>query len=132
MNHHYRSFVWLETMNVLCMKQTSVMGSTTKPVIIIVNSEALLHLLLYRLYNRVWVLASSIGSAGFVTLNFSVGGAIGPRLNPQPGGLHFVWPLPLDLSGMGGPTRSLRSRQHSSTQRFIQTKYDKSLSFCFF
>jgi hypothetical protein len=28
-------------------------------------------------------------------------------------GLHFVWPLPFNLSGMGGSTRSLRSRQHS-------------------
>ena len=26
----------------------------------------------------------------------------------------FVWPLPLDLSGLGGPTRRRISRQHSS------------------
>jgi hypothetical protein len=35
-----------------------------------------------------------------------------PNLEDQ--GLHFIWPLPFDLSGIGGSTRSLRSRQHNS------------------
>jgi hypothetical protein len=41
---------------------------------------------------------------------------LAPRPNPKAGdqGLHFVWPLLFDLPGMGGPTRSLRSRRHSS------------------
>jgi hypothetical protein len=37
-----------------------------------------------------------------------------PTPNLEDQGLHSVWPLPFDLSGMGGATRSLRSRQHSS------------------
>jgi hypothetical protein len=37
--------------------------------------------------------------------------------NPQPGGPgypSFVWVITLDLFGMGGPTSSIRYRQHSS------------------
>jgi hypothetical protein len=34
-----------------------------------------------------------------------------PNLEDQ--GLHFVWLQPFDLSGMGDPTRSLLSHQHS-------------------
>jgi hypothetical protein len=53
---------------------------------------------------------------GFVTANFSVVGSLAPHPTPnlKDQGLHFFWPLHFDLSGMGGPTRSLRSRQHSS------------------
>jgi hypothetical protein len=52
----------------------------------------------------------------FVTVNFSGVGSLAPRLilNQKDEGLHFVWYLTFDLSGMGGPTRSLRTRQHSS------------------
>jgi hypothetical protein len=35
-----------------------------------------------------------------------------PNMENQ--GLHFVWPRTFDLSGMGDPTRSFRSRWHSS------------------
>jgi hypothetical protein len=43
-------------------------------------------------------------------------GLLTPRstLDLKDQGLHSVWPPPFDLSGMGGSTRSLRSRQHSS------------------
>jgi hypothetical protein len=53
---------------------------------------------------------------GFVTVNFlgveSLSARPVPSLEDQ--GLHVMWPIPFCLSGMGGPTRSLRSRQHSS------------------
>jgi hypothetical protein len=75
---------------------------------------------LYWRYNPVWVFASSVvpawSSGGFVTVNFTRMVSLAPRptssLDNQ--GLHFVWPLPFDLSGMGGSTWSFRSRQHSS------------------
>jgi hypothetical protein len=53
---------------------------------------------------------------GFVTVDFSGVGLLAPRPTPnlEDQGLHFVWSLPFDLSGMGGATRSLRSRQHTS------------------
>jgi hypothetical protein len=41
--------------------------------------------------------------------------------NPDDQGLHFIWPLPFDLSYTGGPTRSLRSRQHGCPRRRAQT-----------
>jgi hypothetical protein len=73
-------------------------------------------LLIYWCYNPVWVLASSIGSGGFVTVDFSRMRLLAryPTPNLEGQGLHFVWPLPFYLSGMGGPTRSLLSHQHSS------------------
>jgi hypothetical protein len=37
-----------------------------------------------------------------------------PKPNPQPVGPETTLRFALDLSGMGGPTSSLRSRQHSS------------------
>jgi hypothetical protein len=45
---------------------------------------------------------------GFVTVDFSGVGSLAPRPTPnlEDQGLHFVWPIPFDLSGMGGPTRS--------------------------
>jgi hypothetical protein len=49
----------------------------------------------------------------FSNRNIFLGGVVSPTVNPQTGG-HFLWPLPFYLSGMGGSTRSLRSRQHSS------------------
>jgi hypothetical protein len=53
---------------------------------------------------------------GVVTVNFSGVGSLVPRpaLKLEDQGLHFVCPPPLDLCGMGGPTRSLRSGQHNS------------------
>jgi hypothetical protein len=48
---------------------------------------------------------------GFVTVNFSGMWSLAPRptLNLEDQELHFVWPLPFHLSGMGGPTRSYAS-----------------------
>jgi hypothetical protein len=76
----------------------------------------LLLLLLYWRYNPVSVLASSIGCGGFVTVDISGVGLTAPRPAPnlEDQGLHFVWPLPFDLFGMGSSTRSLRSHQHST------------------
>jgi hypothetical protein len=37
-----------------------------------------------------------------------------PTLNLEDQELHFVWSLPFVVFGMGGSTRNLRSRQHSS------------------
>jgi hypothetical protein len=52
----------------------------------------------------------------FVTIDFLGVGALDPRPTPnlKDQGLHFVWPISLDSSGMSGPTRNLRSRQRSS------------------
>jgi hypothetical protein len=52
---------------------------------------------------------------GFVNSNFFWVVSLAPCPNPnlEDQELHFVWPLPLHLSGVGGSTRSLRSRQHS-------------------
>jgi hypothetical protein len=36
-----------------------------------------------------------------------------PNSNLENLGLHLVWPLPFDMSHIGGSTRSLCSRQHS-------------------
>jgi hypothetical protein len=85
----------------------------------------LLLLLLCWPYNPFWVLTSSMTllhrfSEGFVTINFSEVGSLAPRPTPylEDQVLHFVWPLPFDLHGMGGPTRSLHSRQHSFPGRW--------------
>jgi hypothetical protein len=53
---------------------------------------------------------------GFVTEDFSRVGLLAPHptRNLEDQGLHFVWPLSVYLSDMGGPTRNLRSRQHTS------------------
>jgi hypothetical protein len=55
-------------------------------------------------------------SPWFRKSKFFLGEVVAPSQNPnlEDQKLHFVWPLPFDLSGMGDPTRSLRSRQHSS------------------
>jgi hypothetical protein len=52
---------------------------------------------------------------GFVTVNFLGGGILSPTPNSKllRPGLHFVWPLSFDLSGMVYPTRRLRSRQQA-------------------
>jgi hypothetical protein len=56
-----------------------------------------------------------IGSGSFVTVEFSgMGLSLSPTPNLEDQKLHSVWPLPFDLSGMGGTTKSLCSRQHSS------------------
>jgi hypothetical protein len=46
---------------------------------------------------------------------FFRGGSLAPRPTPnlEDQGLHFVWPLPFGLYGIGGATKSLHSRQHS-------------------
>jgi predicted acylesterase/phospholipase RssA len=51
----------------------------------------------------------------FRNSKFFQGGVVAPRpiSNLEDQGLHLVWPLPFDLSGIGGSTRSLRSRQPS-------------------
>jgi hypothetical protein len=43
-------------------------------------------------------------------------GSLAPLLTPnlEGLGLHLVWPLHFDLSGTGGATKSLCSRQHTS------------------
>jgi hypothetical protein len=43
-------------------------------------------------------------------------GLLAPRQIPnlEDQGIPFFWIITLDLSGMGGPTRSIRYRQHSS------------------
>jgi hypothetical protein len=53
---------------------------------------------------------------GFVTVIFFGVGSLSPRQTPnvEDQGLHFICPLPFDLSDMGCHTRSLRSRQLSS------------------
>jgi hypothetical protein len=53
-----------------------------------------------------WFRNSKFFQGGVVSLSLT------PSLKDQ--GLHFICPLPFELSGMGGPTRSLRFRQHSS------------------
>jgi hypothetical protein len=52
----------------------------------------------------------------FLTLYFPEMGLLAPcpTQNLEDQGLHSVWPLPFDLSGMDGPSRSLLSRQHNS------------------
>jgi hypothetical protein len=52
----------------------------------------------------------------FVTANFSGVGSLATRPTPnmEHKGLHFVWPIPYDLSSMGGSTRYIRSLQHNS------------------
>jgi hypothetical protein len=52
----------------------------------------------------------------FITVNFSGVGLLAPYRTPnlEDQGLHFVWPLVFDLSGMGGPTRSLHFCWHSN------------------
>lgn len=52
----------------------------------------------------------------FVTLNFSglESFAASPTSNPEDHKIHFFWPLPFDLSGMAGPTRSLLFHQHKN------------------
>jgi hypothetical protein len=67
---------------------------------------------------RLYWLCNHVGLGllrGFVTVNVSGVGLFAPRSTPnqEDQGLHFLWPLPFDLSDMGGPTRSLRSRQYS-------------------
>jgi hypothetical protein len=54
--------------------------------------------LLYWRYNPVWILASTIDSGGFVTVDYSGVGLLAPRLNLslEDQGLHFVWPAPFD------------------------------------
>jgi hypothetical protein len=53
---------------------------------------------------------------GFIKVNLFAVGSLAPcpttKLEDQ--GLHFVCPLPFNLSGTVGATRSLHSRQHSS------------------
>jgi hypothetical protein len=73
--------------------------------------------LLYWHCKHVRVLGSLTVSGGFVTVHFYGDGSVAPSPNPnlKGQGLYFVWSLPFDLSGMGDPTRSLRSRQHSSS-----------------
>jgi hypothetical protein len=60
--------------------------------------------------------SSSVGFGSFLTVDFCRNGVVRPTSNPQPEGpgttLHL--PFPFDLSGTGGTTRSLHSRQHSS------------------
>jgi hypothetical protein len=50
---------------------------------------------------------------------FCGGGLFAPLQTPnlEDQRLHFVWNLPVDLSGMDGPTRSSRSRQHNPPDR---------------
>ena len=53
----------------------------------------------------------------FVTIGFLLCGYISPTPNPHTWRTKaslFVWVITLDLSGMGGPTGSIRYRQHSS------------------
>jgi len=38
-----------------------------------------------------------------------------PTPNLETSGLHLVWLLPYDLSGLGDPAKSLSSRQHNSS-----------------
>jgi hypothetical protein len=70
------------------------------------------------LYSPLLALQPCVGLGvlrGSVTVHFSGVGSLAslatPNLDDQE--LHFVWPLTFDLSEMGGPTRSSRSRQHS-------------------
>jgi hypothetical protein len=71
-------------------------------------------------YNPVWVLGSSTAFLQRLwrfrwTVDFRVGYlAPCPTPNLEDQGLHFIWPLHFELSGMGGPTMSLSSSQHSS------------------
>jgi hypothetical protein len=53
---------------------------------------------------------------GFTTGNYSGVGLLAarPTTNLVDQVLHFVWPLPFDLSGVGGYTRSLRCHRHKS------------------
>jgi hypothetical protein len=50
----------------------------------------------------------------FVTVNFSGVGSEVPRptTNPEDQGLHFVWPLPFDLSRMGGQDSNSAHSEH--------------------
>jgi hypothetical protein len=45
-----------------------------------------------------------LGPRGFVTVDFVRGGVVSPTPNLEDQGLHFVWPLPYDMSGLDGPT----------------------------
>jgi hypothetical protein len=55
----------------------------------------------------------------FVKENSSGGWLLAPRPKPnlEDQGLRFFWHLHFDLSGIGGSTRSSRSRQHSTPGR---------------
>jgi hypothetical protein len=48
-----------------------------------------------------------------VKLSFVVSLSLCLNLNMEDNRLIFIWHLSLDLCGISGPTRSLRSRQHS-------------------
>ena len=50
----------------------------------------------------------------FVTINFYCVGLLAPCQTWRTRVSLFVWVITLDLSGMGGPTSSIRYRQHSS------------------
>jgi hypothetical protein len=68
-------------------------------------------------------------SGGFATLTFSGVGSLVPRPTPnlEDQGLHFVWPLSTDLSGIDGSTRSLRSRQQSFPGHWGAPLHDKAM-----
>jgi hypothetical protein len=63
----------------------------------------------------VCILASSIRSRGFVTVILSGVGSLVPRPTPN------IEERDCISSGMGGSTRSLRSRQHTATTVLIQS-----------
>jgi hypothetical protein len=59
----------------------------------------------------------SCPSSWFRNSTFFRGEIVSPTSKPvtlEDQRLYLVWPLPFDLSGTGGPTRSLRSSQHRS------------------
>jgi hypothetical protein len=88
-----------------------ILLSLLLPFLLFLLVLVLLLLLLYWRNNPVCFLTSP---HGFITVNFSGVRSLAPCLIPnlEDQGLHF-WPLPCDLSGTCGPTRSLRFRQHS-------------------
>ena len=68
-------------------------------------------------YIPLWALACRTILLDFRNNKFLLCGIVSSTPNPQPGGPgypFFVWVITLDLSGMGGPTSSIRYRQHSS------------------
>jgi hypothetical protein len=99
----------------LCMRECVPGLSDTRNVISDKSFPLSNTLLGHVPHSPIWVLAPSTLWTDLNSMVFEVG-LSAPLSNPKAGdqGLYFVCSLLFDLFGMGGSTRSLRSRQYSS------------------